>query len=201
MAIGKLHEFADVSIGVENLAFGTPGAEHPFATGIDLELVLRPFRNPTDSGVGAKTVGFFAVIEDRDLDLAAAVAVQNFGPVGMAFVKLCMFWDLFLGFLDKNREKFRLQVLSMRVFGAEPSEKFTNSFIVANFQRVWPASVLDLDMDFVFLVHGMLSALQKPGSSRTEERILRPFTHIRSIFKRFCELFSQKLIIWERSLG
>lgn len=160
-------------VRVLNLAFGATGAEHPFTTLVHGELVLRPVSHAPDSRVRLKLSAFLPVVKDGDFDLATPVTVQDFRPMRVAVGDLLVLMRLLLGVVGKNRKEFGF-IMGVGLLSPEARQYGGNRLVVPDLDWVRPVSVLDLDIDFVFVIHENLdSKVAIRVSSGPDERVFR----------------------------
>lgn len=82
-----IRELSELGVRIEDFTFGTIETKHPFPTCIHAELLLRPFGHLADIGIGAEFPRFLAIVGNRDTDLPATVAVEDFRMMGVAIVE------------------------------------------------------------------------------------------------------------------
>lgn len=142
-----IRELSELGVRIEDFTFGTIETKHPFPTCIHAKLLLRPFGHLADTGIGAKLPRCHAIVGNRDTDLPAAMAVEDFRMMGMTVAEFPIMGNFLFRVLGEHRQEVQF-MLGFEVFVAKAGQDGSNGFVAVDGDCL-RLVVTDLDMDLM----------------------------------------------------
>ena len=142
-----IRELSELGVRIEDFTFGTIETKHPFPTCIHAKLLPRPIGHLADIGIGAEFPRFLAIVRNRNTDLPATVAVEDFRMMGVAIAEFPIMGNFLIGVLGEDHQEVQF-VLGFGVFVAEAGQNGSDGFVAVDGDCLGLV-VTDLDMDLM----------------------------------------------------